>query len=107
MNPFIFTGNKWINDPTLFYNALQHYPTNNTTHTSLTSVSYNIWFHGFAQELRYRSILGILQQSNADFICLQEVIHPFLMLMGQEKWIQENYIVTDALNENIPHAGQT
>jgi hypothetical protein len=53
------------------------------------------------------AILKILEESDADFICLQEVIHPFLYYMGLQKWIQDNYVVTDALNQEVQFSGQT
>jgi exonuclease III len=37
-----------------------------------------VWFDDFKQEERYQSILAVLEQSNADVICLQEVTHPFM-----------------------------
>ena len=54
----------------------------------------NIWFNHRTDE-RFPKILEILQQKNAHFICLQEVQAPFLKLVSENSFFQENYLFSD------------
>ncbi len=38
--------------------------------------------------------MRILEQSDADFICLQEVIKDFSDLIFSQKWVQDKYFVS-------------
>jgi len=42
--------------------------------SEVSVLTYNVWFESFYRKERYKVILKMLEQSNADFICLQEVI---------------------------------
>ncbi len=68
----------------------------------LKLISYNVWgapqdesskFFNF--ELRSRSVLDILEKENADIVLLQEVSEKWLKALLYNKFIQENYFVSE------------
>lgn len=54
---------------------------------SISFLTYNIWFESHYQVERYTVLMRILEQSDADFICLQEVITDFKTQLLQEPWV--------------------
>lgn len=60
----------------------------------LTILTYNVWFDNFYKHERYLVIMRILQQSDADFICLQEVTEDFKALLMAEDWAKKKYFVS-------------
>ena len=57
-------------------------------------LTQNVWFDSYRQAERYQVIMRILEQSDADFICLQEVIKDFSDLIFSQKWVQDKYFVS-------------
>ena len=62
---------------------------------SLTLVTYNTWFDDFHFDERFRAITGILRESNADIIALQEITNASLEVFLQEDWVKTNYFISD------------
>eukprot|EP00347_Sterkiella_histriomuscorum_P019482 403341465 len=62
---------------------------------NITMITYNIWFESFYRKERYAVILKILEKSKADFVCLQEVIYDFQVMLFNEKWVRERYFVSE------------
>ena len=60
----------------------------------LTILTYNVWFDNFYKHERYLVIMRILEQSDADFICLQEVTEDFKALLMAEDWAKKKYFVS-------------
>ncbi|CAD8046685.1 unnamed protein product [Paramecium sonneborni] len=60
----------------------------------ISFLTYNVWFdkHNFNE--RVIEILKIIQQSNCDFVCLQEVTRNFQIMMSNDKFIQQTYYIT-------------
>eukprot|EP01087_Luapelamoeba_hula_P022037 TRINITY_DN7815_c0_g1_i2.p1 TRINITY_DN7815_c0_g1~~TRINITY_DN7815_c0_g1_i2.p1 ORF type:complete len:327 (-),score=50.24 TRINITY_DN7815_c0_g1_i2:168-1148(-) len=71
----------------------------------LTFVSYNVWFSQKCQQERATGLFEILSQSNADFICLQEVTPVFLKWLLTEKWAQDNYYISDSSTNTVTPYG--
>jgi len=62
--------------------------------SQLTFVSYNVWFEPHNFEERGVELRKIMQESNADFICLQEVTEPFFIKLLSSDWVREKYYVS-------------
>jgi endonuclease/exonuclease/phosphatase family metal-dependent hydrolase len=60
----------------------------------LVVVTYNVWFSSRQFQERSLAILRILEQSNADFICLQEVLLEFVVLLTQHNQLARDYIIS-------------
>lgn len=67
---------------------------------TLSFLTYNVWHDTATLEERSTELLKILQQSSADFICLQEVTKPFLSLLQESDWVREQYFMPDLSVEN-------
>ena len=69
--------------------------------TSITGIdafsflTYNIWHDQSNFEERSTELLKIIQESSADFVCLQEVTEPFLEKLKESKWVQDEYYIPD------------
>lgn len=50
-------------------NAIQK---QNIQKKSLTFITYNIWFSNYMREERYTELLKLINETDADFVCLQE-----------------------------------
>lgn len=63
---------------------------------SFKIVTYNIWFgrHNFFN--RRIAILELLKNKNADVVCLQEVTSHFYNALMEDKFIQQNYYLSDS-----------
>jgi endonuclease/exonuclease/phosphatase family metal-dependent hydrolase len=61
---------------------------------ALRFLTYNVWFepHNFA--LRTVELLKIIQEQNADFVCLQEVTGNFLASLLTDPFIRSTYYVS-------------
>jgi len=66
------------------------------TQDRLTFVTYNVWFGDLEQEKRYNALLNILKESDADFICLQEVTKIFLEILSEDKKISLKYFFSNS-----------
>jgi len=61
---------------------------------SLTFCTYNVWFEPHNFEIRGIELRKIMQETNADFICLQEVTFPFFKELLLTKWVQDSYFIS-------------
>lgn len=58
-------------------------------------LTYNVWFDDFNKEERYQVIMQMLQESDAEFICLQEVTQTFMtQYILKAPFIRENYFIS-------------
>src|SRR5688572_22557754 len=62
---------------------------------TLSLLTYNVWHEKSTLEERTTELLKILQQSSADFICLQEVTKPFLSALLDSDWVREEYYIPE------------
>ncbi|CDW71855.1 UNKNOWN [Stylonychia lemnae] len=62
----------------------------------ISFVTYNIWFESFYKRERYQVLLRMIEQSDSDFICLQEVIYEFQMMLFKEKFVQDKYFLSNS-----------
>ncbi|CAD8140525.1 unnamed protein product [Paramecium octaurelia] len=60
----------------------------------ISFLTYNVWFEKHNFNERVIEILKIIQQSNCDFVCLQEVTRNFQIMMSNDKFIQSTYFIT-------------
>lgn len=60
----------------------------------LKFLSYNVWFeqHNFYE--RAEALNKIFEESNADFICLQEVINDFYNELIKKEYVKRNYFIS-------------
>lgn len=77
-----FTNN--INDPNIQQSI-----------NSLKFITYNIWFSTHYQIQRTKALLECLAETDADVVCLQEVLTFTLDLISENPFIRENYILSD------------
>lgn len=63
----------------------------------LTLLTLNTWFGDYYFEERWQSILKILKTSNADIVALQEMTDASLQILTSDKWIQNNYSISDSV----------
>jgi endonuclease/exonuclease/phosphatase family metal-dependent hydrolase len=54
----------------------------------------NIWFDAHNSQERYEAIIQMAIDSDADFVCFQEVIGPFFQAITLNKKIQETYYIS-------------
>ncbi|CAF1077723.1 unnamed protein product [Adineta ricciae] len=81
---------RWVpKDPTMAY-----YP-ETYQHTSLRVITYNIWFDTRYQPQRFHHLNLLLQHTNAQVICLQEMTRSVLQGLISQPWIQRRYLVSD------------
>lgn len=59
----------------------------------LRVLTYNIWFENVT-EYRLSHVLKLIQDSGADFICLQEITRASREAILQQAFIQQNYFVS-------------
>ena len=67
----------------------------------LTVVTYNVWFSKHRQRERALSLFSILENSDADVICLQEVTPFFLQLLTEQDWMRKRYILSDSIGTSL------
>ena len=67
----------------------------------LTVVTYNVWFSQHRQRERALSLFGILEHSDADVICLQEVTPFFLQLLTEQAWMRKRYMLSDSIGTSL------
>ena len=63
--------------------------------SSITLVTYNVWFVEKFFVERRAALCSLLEDSEADVICLQEVTERFLQFLITRKWVQEKYAISD------------
>jgi len=69
--------------------------------SKLKFLTYNIWFDKHNMAERGVELRKIFQSSNADFICLQEVIHVTYEALLKESWVQTYYVSGNILSGYI------
>lgn len=75
-----------------------------TTATTLTLVTYNVWFSEYYRKKRCEALLQIVHDCEADAISLQEVTPSFLKILLQQDWVRDHYWVSDTKGITIsPH----
>ena len=67
----------------------------------LNVITYNVWFSEHRQQERAISLFGILENSNADLICLQEVTPFFLKLLTEQDWMRKQYMLSDSVGTSL------
>jgi tyrosyl-DNA phosphodiesterase 2 len=75
------------------------------TVSTLKIITQNIWFDRYEQHTRYTELLKQLNEADADVICLQEVIKPFLQLVTESDWIRERYFISDVTGYTLERYG--
>eukprot|EP00008_Paramoeba_atlantica_P006692 CAMPEP_0201480382 /NCGR_PEP_ID=MMETSP0151_2-20130828/4871_1 /ASSEMBLY_ACC=CAM_ASM_000257 /TAXON_ID=200890 /ORGANISM="Paramoeba atlantica, Strain 621/1 / CCAP 1560/9" /LENGTH=307 /DNA_ID=CAMNT_0047862211 /DNA_START=66 /DNA_END=986 /DNA_ORIENTATION=+ len=63
--------------------------------TSLTFLTYNIWFSEYHQEQRYKQLVNLICEKKPQIACFQEVIPEFVRIICANKTIQQNYFVSE------------
>ncbi|CAF3025100.1 unnamed protein product [Rotaria sp. Silwood2] len=58
-------------------------------------VTYNVWFSGEYQSMRFKSLCDILNKSQAQIIGLQEMTKKNLQQLSAQSFIQERYYLSD------------
>lgn len=59
---------------------------------NLTFLTYNVWFEWQNEQNRVPCLLSLLETSNADFICLQEVTAAFMKELLSCQWMAQKYV---------------
>lgn len=72
---------------------------------TLSFITYNVWFGEYFFTQRARALFSILQNSDADFIALQEVTPPFLKLLLDEEWVRKDYLLSDGTGKTVDPYG--
>lgn len=68
---------------------------------SIRLVTWNIWFHRFQQERRFKSVVQELKSlPSVDIIALQEVTKSFLSLLRADKEIQSRWVITECWDDH-------
>lgn len=73
--------------------------------TTLTVVSWNVWFGARAFDARAEALLDRVERCGADVVGLQEVTPPFLERLLARPAIREGYWVSDASGRTLGHYG--
>lgn len=60
--------------------------------SKLTFLTYNVWFEYFNENNRVPCLLKLLDTSEADFICLQEVTADFMKELLKAPWLTSKYL---------------
>lgn len=58
-------------------------------------LTYNVWFESHAFADRFEAVSEILRLSDADFICLQEVLPEFARGLRSLPWVKRQYSMSD------------
>lgn len=67
----------------------------------LRVVTYNVWFSEHRQRERSHDLFVILDEENADIICLQEVTPIFLSWLRDLPWVRSRYMLSDAVGTTL------
>lgn len=70
-------------------------PTTSVKKKKLKLITYNVWFGELEMETRNNAIFKILEEEEADIICLQEVTAPFVRGLIEQEWVCRKYTVVD------------
>jgi tyrosyl-DNA phosphodiesterase 2 len=67
----------------------------------LTFVTFNTWFGNHYFDHRFRALMDILKDTDADIIGLQEMTHKSLKHLLKEEWVKKNYFISDLTGTTI------
>ncbi|CDW71412.1 UNKNOWN [Stylonychia lemnae] len=83
------------------YNGVRWLPFENDDYRKCTTnvqelkfLTYNVWFDDHFRDQRYQVIHQMIEETDADFVCLQEVTQNFLFNLLQQKFLRQNYYVS-------------
>jgi len=62
---------------------------------NITFLTYNVWHDKESFEERSKELLKIIEETSADFICLQEVTKPFYTKLLACKWVRDEYYIPE------------
>eukprot|EP00347_Sterkiella_histriomuscorum_P002487 403367959 len=93
-----FNGNevlkaKW-EEGSLYTVPTYQYIKDNEDKTEIKVMTYNVWFDDHFRDERYQVIINMIEQSDADFICLQEVTQAFMSSLLQNTTIRSTYFIS-------------
>jgi exonuclease III len=54
-------------------------------------MTQNVWFDGHNDKNRFEAIIGMILESNANIVCLQECTNKFLKMLVENKKILEKF----------------
>lgn len=92
----VFDGQRWV-----AYEVSDAAAALNGATALLRVLTYNVWFSDFRQKERAKALFAILEDADADIICLQEVTPCFLTWLRQEPFVQEGYVLSDVLGTTL------
>lgn len=72
---------------------------------SIKLLTYNVWFSDEYIDERSIALLGILKDSNADLMALQEVTYHFLQVLLMQEWIRRDYYISDIKGDTFSAYG--
>ena len=64
--------------------------------STVTLATFNVWFGDHEFEARGAAMIGLLRESGADLLALQEVTLPFLRRLLREDWVRREFYISDA-----------
>jgi len=64
----------------------------------LKVVTYNVWFDAHNFDARAEHLFRMLESSDADFICLQEVTHRLISMIFKESWLKNYYVARNKMS---------
>jgi len=102
--PAVFDQEKqrWVNK--IYEEDDQASATSSTptaTTSTLSFVTFNVWFSELYWKERAEALVSILEDKNPDYICLQEVTQPFLDVLKDNKFIQRSYYLSDKSGNTV------
>jgi len=71
----------------------------------LKIMTWNVWFDQNSMEMRLPKIFELISDHNPDVVCLQEVIPSFCKKLVNQKWVKENYYVSDTIGNTLNSYG--
>ncbi|MEO1272804.1 MAG: endonuclease/exonuclease/phosphatase family protein [Myxococcota bacterium] len=68
---------------------------------TLTLITFNAWFEQHHNPRRYRALVTLLEQNDADIIALQEATPALWMLLAQTSWAQGYTVLDDDIQDRV------
>eukprot|EP01132_Coremiostelium_polycephalum_P002684 gene2684-3329_t len=100
LNPFYYckTLKQWIKESLPSESKGTTPPT--TAATIVTSknlkfITFNVWFDSFLWKERAKHLFEIIRMKSPDVVCLQEVTPLFLEYLCQQRWVIDDYYLSD------------
>ena len=79
----------------LVYNEIQYNPKQHKIPENMTKfrlATWNLWFANHRMKKRIKEALKIIENSNIDILCCQEITQTMLEIICDNPWIQQCYI---------------